>query len=199
MTGAINPTLPRITATAIWCGVLMLPCHSQEGAKPAMLGTMRAESILILGNSVTLHGPAEQLGWPHHCGMAASSPEKDYVHLLAAAIDALVEDPGLLRDLGLRARETVEAAFTWDGCGRATLAGSSTRPRGALTRRPQDDRDGVTWIPGALDDRTSLAELAAGSDVVLHIAGVVNVPTRADFEAAHVRGDTRATEELAKL
>ena len=44
------------------------------------------------------------------------------VELLAAAIDALVEDPGLLRDLGLRARETVEAAFTWDGCGRATLA-----------------------------------------------------------------------------
>ena len=31
------------------------------------------------------------------------------VELLAAAIDALVEDPGLLRDLGLRARETVEA------------------------------------------------------------------------------------------
>ena len=44
------------------------------------------------------------------------------VEQLAAALDALVDDPGLLRDLGLRARETVEAAFTWDACGRATLA-----------------------------------------------------------------------------
>jgi len=55
----------------------------------------------------------------------------------------------------------------------------------ALTRRVQDERDGVTWITGALDNEGSLAELAAGSDVVLHIAGVVNVPTRADFEAGN--------------
>ena len=55
----------------------------------------------------------------------------------------------------------------------------------ALTRRVQDERDGVTWITGALDNQGSLAELAAGSDVVLHIAGVVNVPTRADFEAGN--------------
>jgi glycosyltransferase involved in cell wall biosynthesis len=44
------------------------------------------------------------------------------VELLAAAIDALAGDPALLRDLGLRARETVESAFTWEACGRATLA-----------------------------------------------------------------------------
>lgn len=71
--------------------------------------------------------------------------------------------------------------------GRATLtqaieAGWHVR---ALTRRPQDAREGVAWIAGALDDKDSLAELAAGSDVVLHIAGVVNVPTRADFEAGN--------------
>jgi uncharacterized protein YbjT (DUF2867 family) len=55
----------------------------------------------------------------------------------------------------------------------------------ALTRRPQDHRLGVTWIPGALDNKDSLAELAAGSDVAMHIAGVENVPTRADFDAGN--------------
>lgn len=55
----------------------------------------------------------------------------------------------------------------------------------ALTRRPQPERDGVTWIMGALDDTDSLAEMSAGADVVMHIAGVVNVPTRAAFEAGN--------------
>ncbi|MDK2762249.1 MAG: NAD(P)H-binding protein [Sphingopyxis sp.] len=71
--------------------------------------------------------------------------------------------------------------------GRATIqqavaAGWHVR---ALTRRAQPDRDGVTWIKGALEDTDSLAEMAAGADVVLHIAGVVNVPTRAAFEAGN--------------
>ena len=55
----------------------------------------------------------------------------------------------------------------------------------ALTRRPQPARDGVTWIMGALDDKDSLAEMAAGANAVMHIAGVVNVPTRAAFEAGN--------------
>ncbi|MGH6652888.1 MAG: NAD(P)H-binding protein, partial [Sphingopyxis sp.] len=55
----------------------------------------------------------------------------------------------------------------------------------ALTRRPQPAQPCVTWIAGALDQPEALAELAAGSDVVLHIAGVVNVPTRAAFEAGN--------------
>lgn len=68
----------------------------------------------------------------------------------------------------------------------------------ALTRRAQPAREGVTWIAGALDDKGSLAQMAAGSDAVMHIAGVVNVPTRAAFEAgnatatAHVVGAARA-------
>lgn len=62
----------------------------------------------------------------------------------------------------------------------------------ALTRRPQPARDGVTWIMGALDDKDSLAEMAAGADVVMHIAGVVNVPTRAAFEA----GNATATANI---
>jgi teichuronic acid biosynthesis glycosyltransferase TuaC len=41
---------------------------------------------------------------------------------LAAAIDALLSEPTFLRELGRRARATVEESFTWEGCGRATVA-----------------------------------------------------------------------------
>jgi len=44
------------------------------------------EKILFVGNSITKHGPADQLGWTGNWGMAASSEEKDYVHLFATRI-----------------------------------------------------------------------------------------------------------------
>ncbi len=58
----------------------------------------------------------------------------------------------------------------------------------ALTRREQAPRGGVTWVSGALDDLKSLERLCDGADAVLHIAGVVNAPTVAEFEAGNVTG-----------
>jgi len=61
----------------------------------------------------------------------------------------------------------------------------------ALTRRPQAERAGITWVEGALDKPDSLAVLVQGADAVLHIAGVINAPDRADFAAGNIDG-TRA-------
>lgn len=58
----------------------------------------------------------------------------------------------------------------------------------ALTRRDQPNKAGVTWIHGALDNLGSLAELCDGADAVLHVAGVVNAPDAAGFEAGNVTG-----------
>lgn len=38
--------------------------------------------VLVIGNSITSHGIAKEIGWTHKSGMAATSPDKDFVHLL---------------------------------------------------------------------------------------------------------------------
>lgn len=44
---------------------------------------MKVNKVLILGNSITKHPGLEGSGWElKGCGMAASAPEKDFVHLL---------------------------------------------------------------------------------------------------------------------
>jgi alpha-galactosidase len=44
------------------------------------------QRVLFLGNSITRHGKAPQIGWNFDHGMAASSIDKDYVHLTMSAI-----------------------------------------------------------------------------------------------------------------
>ncbi len=68
----------------------------------------------------------------------------------------------------------------------AALAGGHTVR--ALARRPQPPRDGVTWIDGALDRPASLAMLVEGADALIHVAGVINAPDEAGFEAGNVIG-----------
>lgn len=58
----------------------------------------------------------------------------------------------------------------------------------ALARREQPARAGVRWIAGALDDPRSLVQLCESADAVLHVAGVVNAPDAAGFEAGNVTG-----------
>lgn len=46
------------------------------------------QKVLFFGNSITLHGPKADIGWTGNWGMAASAAEKDYVHLVTAALAA---------------------------------------------------------------------------------------------------------------
>ncbi|WP_223860824.1 SGNH/GDSL hydrolase family protein [Spirosoma validum] len=54
------------------------------------------ERMLIIGNSITSHPPVASIGWFNSNGMAASAPEKDYVHLLTANLETLYK-PLLVR------------------------------------------------------------------------------------------------------
>lgn len=47
---------------------------------------------------------------------------------------------------------------------------------------------GVEWLPGNLDDRDALNALVAGTDAVIHCAGVVRGATRFDFDPVNVAG-----------
>lgn len=58
----------------------------------------------------------------------------------------------------------------------------------ALTRRPQPDRSGIEWVQGDLHDLAALDRLCDGADSVLHIAGVVNAPTREGFRKGNPEG-----------
>lgn len=49
-------------------------------------------SILLLGNSITKHGPRPEIGWYGNYGMAASSEKNDYVHVLIDKLNKLYLD-----------------------------------------------------------------------------------------------------------
>lgn len=68
----------------------------------------------------------------------------------------------------------------------------------ALARHPQPARGSVQWITGALDRPDTLDTLMAGADMLLHIAGVVNAPDRAGFEAGNATGTANTIRAMER-
>jgi nucleoside-diphosphate-sugar epimerase len=58
----------------------------------------------------------------------------------------------------------------------------------ALTRRPQDPRDGLEWIAGSLSDSAALERLIDRTDAVIHVAGVLRGDDAAGFDKGNVAG-----------
>ena len=111
--GALAPSAARAVAQA--GGVFVLPSvdeafgvayvEAMAGAVPAIgcRGEPGPEEIAAAGGGLRLVPPAD--------------PEA-----LAAELRALLDEPEWRRELGAAARATVEAAFTWERCGRDTVA-----------------------------------------------------------------------------
>ena len=68
----------------------------------------------------------------------------------------------------------------------------------ALARKPQAPRKGVEWVTGDLDDKRALRRLVKGAEAVIHVAGVVNAPDPAAFEAGNVTGTMNVIEAARK-
>lgn len=68
----------------------------------------------------------------------------------------------------------------------------------ALTRSAQPHWAGVAWVQGTLETPDALLELLQGCDAVIHVAGVVNAPDRAGFEAGNVTGTLSVVEAARK-
>jgi nucleoside-diphosphate-sugar epimerase len=58
----------------------------------------------------------------------------------------------------------------------------------ALTRREQQPREGVEWIPGDLASRAALEAMVSEAEALIHAAGVISAPTAAAFEQGNVTG-----------
>lgn len=67
-----------------------IPSFKPRTAKP------RYQKIMVLGNSITRHTPLAEIGWTHDWGMAATSQEKDFVHLLTQRFQKQVPQAQLL-------------------------------------------------------------------------------------------------------
>jgi teichuronic acid biosynthesis glycosyltransferase TuaC len=97
------------------CGVMALP-STDEAFGVAYIEAMaaRVPAIGCIGEP----GPEEIA----RCGEGIRLVPPGDIELLAAELEAMLSEPAYLADLGERARQTVTEHFTWEACGRATVA-----------------------------------------------------------------------------
>jgi len=75
-----------ITRRLFWLVGALLAAATPGGAADGGPATARFHKVLILGNSITRHGPKQDIGWTGNWGMAASAQDKDFAHLVVRAL-----------------------------------------------------------------------------------------------------------------
>lgn len=75
----------HVILTSICLATLGQTCQAVE----LYVGTMKANKILFLGNSLTYHAYSKAVGWTGDWGMAATAQSKDYAHLVTSSIARL--------------------------------------------------------------------------------------------------------------
>ena len=68
----------------------------------------------------------------------------------------------------------------------------------ALTRGWKPPEEAIIWVDGALDRPETLAKLVTGADAIVHVAGAINAPDRAGFEAVNVAGTAAMIDAARK-
>lgn len=65
----------------------IVPALGQNSSNVFLYENSRSKiKILFVGNSIAKHAPKPSIGWNRDCGMAASSVDCDYVHLIVKMI-----------------------------------------------------------------------------------------------------------------
>lgn len=70
----------------------IVPAENQNSGCYFPYGGGDGIKVLFVGNSITKHAPKPEIGWVKDCGMAASGPDKDYVHLTVEKIKSYDSD-----------------------------------------------------------------------------------------------------------
>ncbi len=134
-----GPERPALTRLAAELGVAERVCWRGRLAPADALEAARGAGIFVLPSVEEAFGvayiEAMAAGVPAigtrgepgpeeiaACGGGLRLVAREDPGALAAELRALLDDGGLRRQLGAAARANVEANFTWDACGRATVA-----------------------------------------------------------------------------
>jgi alpha-galactosidase len=104
-------------------------------------------NLLVIGNSITLHGVNANIGWYGNWGMAASAEANDFAHLTAAALRL----PVSVRNLGIEVHpEQAQPAIS-------ELASQVTPVKTVVVVELGDN----AWPDGMADFRSAYAQLLA--------------------------------------
>ncbi|HAI11670.1 MAG TPA: hypothetical protein DCM28_08190 [Phycisphaerales bacterium] len=105
----MNTILKTITAITLFTFALFTNTGFAEDASQKQNPFANVKHILIIGNSISHHGPVKKRNWTGKWGMAASAEDKDYVHVLLAELDR--RDPDIKHTYTIK-RIQNEAAMT---------------------------------------------------------------------------------------